>query len=196
MANTSRKGFWPVGTVSGSPWQGSVKRFNHGVGEGGVIGVGDMVTQMTTGNANLAVAATTNLLGCMVSREVILKQRPIGTAMALSGQTAVDLSRKHITSLENTALYVCTAPDAIYEVEAANGTPTIALIGENVDMFHVAASTTTGMSAAVVDVGNPVESSAQFKIVGLVERADNEAAANMKVLVMVNEHLYKVATGI
>ena len=197
MANKNRGGFWPVGTMSGSPWQGSVKRFGHGLAEQGVIGVGDMLTLSTTGNVNYAVAATKFLIGSMVSKEVVGKPRPIGTAMALSGQDSVDLTRKHVTTKENTFVYVCTAPDAIYEVEAYNGTPFLPNIGSTCNLIFQAASTTTGMSQMVVDIGDVSASNAgKFKIVGIVERADNEAASNMKILVMVNEHLFNAPTGI
>ena len=49
MANSNRRGFWPVGTLSGSPWQGSVKRFNHGYGEAVIMGIGDMCELESTG---------------------------------------------------------------------------------------------------------------------------------------------------
>ena len=198
MANVSRKGFWPVGTLSGSPWQGSVKRWGHGAGEARSLGIGDMCVLTATGNVNIAIASALNIVGSLVSREVIAKQTPSGTTMALSGETAVDLSRKYIKSAEVAQAYVCTAPDAIYECESANGTPTVALIGAQVNLFDVAAGadTTTGLSKQVVDVGNPVVAAGQFKVVGLVARADNEAASNMKIQVVINNPFLRNTTGV
>ena len=58
-----------------------------------------------------------------------------------------------------------------------------------------AGSTSTGISGQVVDVGNPLDTTDTLKVLGLVERADNESAANAKILVLINEHFYKTTTA-
>ena len=104
----------------------------------------------------------------------------------------------------STACYilVCDAPDVIYEVEAVTGSNAsysfaVADVGLNADASTVAGSTVTGTSAAALNMaGAAVTATLQFKIMGVVQRPDNEiTGAATKVLVKINNAQLGAGTG-
>jgi hypothetical protein len=101
-------------------------------------------------------------------------------------------------------MFVLVADDAdlLYEVEAVTGANAsyamlAADVGLNADLSTVAGSTTTGVSAAALDMSTKATTATlQFKVVGTVQRVDNEPTGNAtKVLVKINNATMGGGTG-
>lgn len=197
MANVSRPGAWPVGTVSGSPWQGSVKELPVDAAATDIY-VGDLVTLTATGICN-AVGAHTgiNILGACVGVKPVTGQSLGSTTLALAGNTEVALGQKYSSGAGT--IFVCTAPDAIYEMDATAAVVGQSNVGQTVNIAFPTGSTTTGLSAHVINISQIGTSNlGQLRIVGIPNRVDNTTgAANCHVHVVVNWHTYeKGAAGV
>ena len=121
-----------------------------------------------------------------------------------AGSVTLDTPQYRVAS---TARYVFVedADDVIYEVEEATGsnasyTFLVADIGLNVSHTTVAGSTTTGTSAAALDMSTKATTATlPWKIVGAVQRVDNETFTGVstatKVLVKLNAATLGGGTG-
>ena len=191
MANTDIvRGFKLVGTLHGRPAQ--IRRYFIDdstatfIGDAVKVGGGSDAAGTT---ATVAQAAATNaILGVMVGVDKIT-----GVADA-----DLNLYATHRPASKNMYVWVCDDPDAIYEIQEDGVGATIAAgdIGLNADIVVAAGSATTGMSGMEVDIESKLTTATlQVKILGLVDRADNELAANAKLLVKINNHQYGSHTG-
>lgn len=184
MANTSRiNGFRPVKHATGAPYNGQVNMYAFAAGDATACFVGDAVKfdgSATVGGVATITRATAGaaVLGVVLGF-VPLKIDPVTGAMT-TGSTSLDTPQYRAAS---TAMYalVCDAPDVIYEVEGTNAgsayTYLIADVALNADAYvGGSGSTTTGASAMSLDVGGTKATTAtlQFKIIGAVQRPDNE----------------------
>lgn len=191
MANVDRpNGFMPVGTISGAPWQGAIRKCYSDADN---LFVGDVVIKNTAGQADpksggayVAVDRSTN--GATdIPLGVVVGWEPNPTA----------LHNKYHAASTTYAVYVCTAPDVILECQSDDGTPTVASVGLNFDYVIAAGSTTTGASGMELDGDTGVTTAATpLKLIGMVDSPKNDtASANMKCLVTFNMHAYKTDAG-
>lgn len=128
---------------------------------------------------------------------------PVAGSMT-SGSVSLDTPQYRPAS---TAQYVLVedAPDVIYEVEGTTGgsayTYLLADIGLNADAYYSGSgSTTTGSSAASLDLSTKATTATlQFKILGAVQRPDNETisgtSTSVKYLVKINQATLGNGTG-
>jgi hypothetical protein len=205
MANTSKiAGFRPVKHMTGAPWNGQANIYAVLAADATALFVGDPVKLDGSGHTNGVPSITkatqgANVLGVVVGF-VPQKVDPVSGTMT-SGSTALDTPQYRPASTLMYAL-VCDAPDMIYEVEAVTGSNSavsfaVADIGLNADLATVAGSTTTGVSAAALDMATKATTATlQFKILGSVNRPDNEPTGNStKVLVKINNAIMGGGTG-
>ena len=205
MANTSKiRGFIPVKHVTGAPYNGQANIYAVAASDATAIFVGDPVKITSDGDAQgiqIVTKATAGaaLLGVCVG-VINSKFDPIAGKMS-SGSVALDTPQYRAAS---TAQYILVAdsPDLLYEVEAVTGSNSayafaVADIGLNADLATVAGSTTTGTSAAALDMATKaVTATLQWKIMGVVQRPDNEITGNStKVLVKINNAQLSSGTG-
>lgn len=190
----AKTGFWPVGTLSGSPWQGSVKRYRHGATDEAVA-LGDVVMLTTnTGNANAAIAGSVNIIGVCVGIEPT-PAPDLGVGNLGTGQVDLDVGGKYIANAAVGFVHVVTAPDALYRAYAANGSLTIAEIGENVDLI-AGSNSTAGVSGHVFDAGNPTQATQQFRVIDYDRTIDNTiTGANAAWIVRINENHFRATLG-
>ena len=190
----AKTGFWPVGTLSGSPWQDSVMSMRHGATDEAVA-LGDVVALTTdTGNANAAIAGTLNIVGVCVGIEPT-PHPEVGTGSLGTGSVDLDIGGKYIANAAVGIVKVCVAPDALYRAYAANGSLTIAEIGENVDLI-AGSNSAAGVSGHVFDAGNPTQATQQFRIVDYDRVPGNAiASANAAWIVRINENLFRATLG-
>lgn len=161
MANVDRpRGFTPIGTLSGSPWQASVETIicdaTHAA-----IGVGDLIEMTADGYPDVLTAGATDsgVFG------VVVGVLPMGAGW---NATTGTLGDNHISATEPTlvgagtrslaantagALLVATAPDLLMVgQEDGDTTPlTLAAVGSNVDIINPGADATTGNSLMEID---------------------------------------------
>ena len=183
MANISKiRGFIPVKHVNGSPYNGQANIYAVAAADGTAIFVGDPVKLASDANAQGIQQVTKATAGAAILGVCVgiinPKLDPVGGNMT-AGSIALDTPQYRPAS---TAAYilVCDAPDVVYEAEAVTGSNAsysfaVADVGLNADASTVAGSTVTGTSAASLNMaGAAATATLQFKILGVVQRPDNE----------------------
>lgn len=199
MANTSRiNGIKPVKHLNGSPYNGQANLYFVPSSDATAIYVGDPVklggTSSTTGVPSVTLAAAGNAVLGSVVGIVNTKLDPV-TGKLTSGSISLDTPVFRAASTDCFVL-VSDAPDIVYEAEASNGTPAVTDIGLNINHAVGTPSATTGNSGAYLDFGTEASTATlTYKLIGFVQRPDNEVGASAKMLVTVNNHQYKGSTG-
>jgi len=208
MANTSRiYGLRPVKHASGAPYNGQANIYAVLASDGTALFVGDPV--VLDGNADArGIASVTKaaqagpVLGVVVGI-INPKLDPVQGTMTF-GAIALDTPQYRAAS---TLQYILVedAPDVIYEAEACTGsnasyTYLLADIGLNVSHSLVTGSITTGVGATALDMSTKATTATlPFKIVGAVQRVDNETISGtstaVKLLVKINAATLGNGTG-
>lgn len=205
MPNTSKiAGFRAVKHVSGAPYNGQTNIYAVLASDATALFVGDPVKLDGSGNSDGVPSVTKATAGAAVLGviQAILpaKLDPVTGKMS-AGSMVLDTPQYRVAS---TAAYVLVAdsPDVVYEVEAVTGANAsysfaVADIGLNADLSTVAGSTTTGTSAAALDMATKATTATlQWKILGPVQRVDNEpTGASTKVHVVLNNAILGGGTG-
>ena len=204
MSISKINGFRAVKHVNGSPYNGQCNIYATAAADGTAIFPGDPVKLASDANAQgvqIVTKATAGaaILGVCVG-VINPKLDPVAGNMS-SGSIALDTPQYRAASTAQYIL-VCDAPDVIYEVEAATGANAnyafaVADVGLNADATTVAGSTVTGVSAAALNMaGAAATATLQFKILGVVQRPDNDITGNFtKVLVKINNAQLSAGTG-
>lgn len=205
MANTSRiNGFRPVKHVTGAPYNGQANMYVALAADATALYVGDPVILSGTAHTNGIAAIQKAGAGAAVLGVVVgivnAKVDPVSGSMT-AGSIALD-TPQYRPAFTLQYIMVCDAPDVVYEVEAvtgANAAYSFAAVdvGLNADLATVAGSTTTGVSAAALNMATAaITATLQFKILGSVQRVDNEPTGNSaKVLVKINNATLGGGTG-
>lgn len=205
MANLTKiAGFRAVKHVNGSPYNGQANIYATAAADGTAIFVGDPVKLAADANAQgvqIVTKATAGAAVLGVCVGVINTKFDQVLGNMSGGSVSLDTPQYRPASTAQYIL-VCDAPDVIYEVEAATGANAnyafaVADVGLNADAGVVAGSTTTGASAATLNMaGAAATATLQFKIMGVVLRPDNEVTGNFtKVLVKINNAQLGAGTG-
>ena len=188
MANVDRpNGFRPVGHLSGGAFTGRVRKY-YSINDN--LFLGDLVEKEATGTASgsggypgvdrMDSGTADILVGCVVGWEI----------------NPDSLNAMHHAASATLAVYINDDPMTIYEGQC-DGTLAVTDIGLNADVTLGAGSTTTGASGMEIAASGAATTIATpLKIMGLVEREDNDvASANANWLVMLNLHAYKNEGG-
>lgn len=195
MANTdSPFGLIPKMMFDGSPWNGKYRVYYVPSTDGTAIYKGDLVTLSGTGSADgkypgiqQTAAGDTTIVGVAIG---------FGTSPSLMFDIN-NLTRNYRAA--STAMYVAVVDDPAVIFEAQEDSVGAALavteIGNNADVVVGSGSTTTGQSAMEIDSSTAVTTTANLRILRLVDRPDNVLGDNAKWLVMINEHVYRTTVG-
>jgi len=188
MANVDRpNGFRPVGHLSGGAFTGRTRKY-YSVNDN--LFLGDIVEKEATGTASGSGgypgvdrfdSATADIaVGVVVGWEI----------------NPDSLTALHHAASTSLAVYINDDPMTIYEGQC-DGTLAVTDIGLNADVTIGSGSTTTGASnMEIAASGAATTQATPLKIMGLVEREDNDvASANANWLVMLNLHAYKNEAG-
>jgi len=199
MANTSKiNGFRPVKHLNGSPYCGQSNIYFTPSTDGTAIYVGDVVklagSADSVGTPTVTLAAAGDAVVGIVVGIVNTKVDPV-TGKLSSGSISLDTPQYRVAST-NTYLLVADSSDVIFEVESSNGTPAATEVGLNINHAIGTPSATTGTSGATIDFGTDATTAAlTFKILGFVNRPDNEIGASAKMHVKINNHQFNGGTG-
>lgn len=205
MANISKiRGFTPVKHTNGSPYNGQANIYFVPASDGTALFVGDPVKLLADANAQGVQQVTKATAGAAVLGVVVgiinTKLDPIAGGMT-GGSISIDTPVYRPASTGQYVL-VCDSPDVVYEVEASTGANAaysfaVADVGLNADLTTVAGSTTTGTSGASLNMaGAATTATLQWKILGVVQRPDNEITGQYtKVLVKINNTQMGAGTG-
>jgi len=188
MANTDApSGFKPVMHRDGSPWNGQVRRCVFLAADTTATFVGDAVKSSGTADAD-GIPSVAQLGTNTAARGVVVAFEPDPTNLGLNYRTASTLRYA----------YICEDPTVLYEVQEDDATATniaITAVGNNTDIVVGTGSTTTGVSGMEIDADGVGTSTAQCRIVQLVQKPDNAIGASAKWLVYFNEHENSSTTG-
>jgi hypothetical protein len=191
MANVDTPfGLRPVGDLTGRPYTGAVQAFSTAAGDGTAIFLGDPVvlsgtSQTINGRVYLDVdqAATGNVIvGVVVGVDPVIG----------AGANGRD-STVHRAASTVRILYVCTDPNAVFEIQEVSGGTALTAndAGLNADFVVAAGSATTGLSGVELNnVGEATTNTLDLQIVGKVARDDVEIGEHCKWLVRINRHQY------
>ena len=205
MANISKiRGFTPVKHTNGSPYNGQANIYAVPASDGTALFVGDPVKLLADANAQGVQQVTKATAGAAVLGVVVgiinTKLDPIAGGMT-GGSISIDTPVYRPASTGQYVL-VCDSPDVVYEVEASTGANAaysfaVADVGLNADLTTVAGSTTTGTSGASLNMAGAANTATlQWKILGVVQRPDNEITGQYtKVLVKINNAQMGAGTG-
>jgi len=184
MANADKvKGFIPVGTLSGSPWQSSVQQFELDATHA-AIGVGDLVQMTADGYLDILAAGETGFIGVVVG----VLNHNASTVLGKIGDNFLSNSEPTRTGINaksvplNTAgtILVCTAPDVLLEGSEDGDTDPLELadVGSNVEIIGGGPNATTGISDMYIDSSShATTNSLPLRLIGLVQDPDNEYVA-------------------
>lgn len=198
MANTSRiSGFRPVKHLNGSPWMGNTNIYYVSSASAN-MGVGDPVkvggTASATGVATVALAAAADAILGVVVGVINAKLDPVTGAMT-AGSIALD-TPQYIASSGSGFVLVCDDPTVVFEAETSGTTLAAADVGLNINHAAGTFDTTRGSSQATLDTSTKNTTAAHtFKLLGFVQRPDNEIGTAAKMLVKINNHQYGQGTG-
>lgn len=190
MANADTPfGFKPIRQLGAAPISGGGGRYYRATGDSTDIFIGDPVdlggTGDTAGTAPSVVRATAGSGGYVV-----------GVVTGIENNTSDNLSRKYLPSGVAGYLLVDDNPNTEFEVQedSAGNALTATAIGSNIDFVIGSGNQTTGISATEINSDTcDTTNTLQCRVLGLVDRADNELGANAKWRVKFNLHRYSAA---
>ena len=187
MANISKiAGFKPVKHITGAPYNGQANIYT--VKSGTKLVPGDLV-KLTGGASQNGIAevdAASNdaaVLGAVVG-VVPAKMDPV-TGKLSGGSIALDTPVSVTGGSTPAYVLVADAPDIVYEVEKATFTATDVGTSGGFDFAGTAGgnATTGNSNMYLTDTATGV-----VQVLGLVQRVNNEAGANAKVLARITNN--------
>jgi hypothetical protein len=199
MPNIDRpSGFFPVGHLDGSKWNGAVQMFLFD--QSNAVYIGDPVKSGGTAGAAGVFVNGINCEGMPNADRAAAGNTLVGVVIAFlplyNDQTVI---HKAADSTKRIGLVV-TGPDTVFEVQEDSVGNDIAVtqVGNNFDMVTwLAGNSTSGVSAVELDSSDSSgTSSAQFRLLRLAQTVDNALGTNAKWLVYINEHEFKTTTGV
>lgn len=193
MANDDTPfGFKPIRKNGGSPETGGVGRYYRGTGDANNLFIGDPValsgTGDTAGTAPGVVRATAGSGGLV-----------IGVVTGIENNTSDNLGRSYLPSGSAGYVLVADSPTQEYEVQEDSDSNALAItaIGSNIDFIFGTGNTTTGISACELDSTScDTTNTLQCRVLGLVDRSDNEIGNYAKWRVRFNTHSNLTTTGL
>jgi hypothetical protein len=192
MANANAPfGLRPVGKLSGAPFAGAVRAFSVAAGDGTAIYIGDPVkgagtSQFINGQtySDVVQAATGDVL----------------TGVVVGVEPVTSTSTIYRVASTQRIVYVNVDPDALFEIQQGTGGTALNAndIGLNANFAVSAGSATTGLSGVTLNnVGEATTNTLDLKIIGIVNRADNDPGSAVttggdasRFLVRINRHQY------
>jgi hypothetical protein len=188
--------------MSGSPWSGYVRAYEVDAAASDIF-VGDLVIMEADGKVAPATAGDGHIVGVCVGALNHLPSKNSGVSDHFMASSSPTLQPSYSSGAGQ--ILVAVGTDIIYEAQEDGDTDPLAIIdiGSNVDMIAThSGSTTTGRSGQEIDSDSHVTTSAQLKLVGFVDRPDNEqgdvgvlaSGDNARWLVRINEsHFFTVS---
>lgn len=182
-------GFKHVGTMAQGDVTGKVKRFKVDSGNSTKLGIGDVV--LVTGDADTDGISEVGIGTANTANTGVV----VGVEPSYSGE---NLTKNYLAASTAGYLLVNTDPDALYEVDVANGPLSVDDVDLNVPLVATE-GTVNGIlftsNMKVNDTGANTTATLPFRVVKLLE--DSSGTLGNRALVKPNETTYRLgATGI
>lgn len=196
MPNENRpSGLRPVGTVSGTQYNGAARLYAIDAANANAFAIGDPVVTVAAGADPRGIPYITLAAATGAIRGVV-----VGLFDTFPGIAKVDNLNQIIRTAgaKSTVWYamVVDDPNAVFEVqEIGTGTP-LTLADVNLNTNLVVGTNNGFVSGWQLDnASEAVTATLQCKILGLVQRMDNEVGQFAKWLVKINNHELNSGTG-
>lgn len=187
MANVDApRGLKPVRSLSSGPEGFAVRQYKKEASV--ILAPGDPVVLTGSAEAVTGIPLITRAQGSegtpTTITGVVVAIDPIRTA----------LNQKHMAAADAGYVMVCDDPNMLFELQDDGAGDTIAVgdVGQTGDLVVGNANVTIGKSIVELDTST-VGSDAQVQVMEIIQREDNEIAANAAILVRINEHTYNAA---
>lgn len=192
MANANIPfGLRPVSTVSGAPYTAVGREYVIDSGDSTAVFIGDPV-KITGGSTFLNGQTYSNVIQAATG-DVIT-----GVVVGVCSDTRDSLIYRAASTTRR--VLVCDDPNVLFEIQqGTGGTPLTANdIGLNANFAVGSGSTATGLSGVTLNnVGEATTNTLDLKIVGMVNRADNDPGSAVgtgadasRFLVRINRHRF------
>jgi hypothetical protein len=192
MANTDNAtGLRPVKYLGGAAYTGATRRFYVPASDSTAIYVGGLVKPGGSADADGVMAVTGDVSTGDAVLGVVVAVDAVGGAAGVGR----DAPTYRVADTER-YVFVADDPNLLFEVQddSVGGALAAANVGNSADLTgFTSGSTGTGKSSIEIDSSTATASgdgTEDVVIVGLVQRVDNEIAANAKWLVRLNNHFY------
>lgn len=170
-----------VGHTSGSPLNARIRQMTATTAV--ACFPGDFVKLVAAGTVEPAAAGDLLIGVC------------VGVVPSYSDVTKIPSLKYKEAAVAGTVL-VCDDPESEFEIQCDGAFYTQADIGQNADIVATAGSTLKGRSQHEISSTRGALA-AQLRVVGLVNRPDNDNASNFnRVIVRINEHQHTTLAGI
>jgi hypothetical protein len=198
MANVDRpNGAQLVNTLSAAAFNAATKVYEADASAGNIF-PGDFVILEADGKVAPATAGATEIVGVCIGVLPWMPNKVNGVSGHNISTDNINLMLKYHATGAAGMILVHSDPDAIYEMQEDGDTSDLALtdIGTNVDILATAGSTTTGLSQQEIDSSSATTATAQLRVLGMVDRPDNELGDWARWLVKINESHFTKLTGV
>lgn len=193
MANINRvNGFSPVRMLSGAPWNGATMKCSKAAGTTVThdLMVGDLVIFSATADARGYPGVIRATAGdAQPAVGVITGFEPNPDHLDRAGW---------VDGADAATVHVCVDPMVVYEAQADEAVE-VTSVGLNLNMVQTSAGSRVGSGCSGQQVDGTIGSSLatwQLKLIGFPDRPDNAVnALYNKVLVIINNHIFKGHTG-
>jgi hypothetical protein len=201
MANPNKpSGLTPKNMISGADWDGRGNLYYIDQTDTNAYYTGDVVALSGSGSADgvpgitLATAGNTAVGVIIGLGGISTKGGPYVDPGNLNASLAVPA-----TKIKGYTCLVCDDPNVIFEVQESNGPLAVTDIGLNANLLYAAPSNPVNVYSGMTlnATGKATTSTLNFKILGLVQRADNALGAFAKWRVLINNHAFRAGiTGV
>lgn len=195
MANQNKPfGLRPIGTLSGGPWNNSVRTYAVLAADTDPIYIGDLVKLAGT---NTLTVLPSGGHPVPVATKAATGDQAIGVCVGIEPLYA-DLNTNYRKASTLMGIRVVTDPNALFEIQGDADTFDPADVGLNASITVGTGSTTTGISNAVLDQST-VETTTTLavQIIGMSSVVDNDVSSTATYPVFVvrlNQHQFIEAT--
>lgn len=198
MANVdSPFGLRPRRYLNGAPWNGQVRPYLIPSTDGTACFVGDPVKPHGSAGAAGLVVDGVPAGGLPTVIQAAAGNVCIGVIVAFE-PLKTNLETKHRLASTNRIAYVCDDPNVVYEIQEVSGGTALTAdeVGLNVNFVVTAGSTTTGLSGVELNnSGEATTAALNCRILGLVQREDNEYGEHAKWEVLLNDHSFRAGVA-
>lgn len=112
-----------------------------------------------------------------------------------------DVNSTYLNQIYRTAstlrtVFVVDDPNILIEIQAYGATVVETMFGGNADIVAGTPNNTTGISGSYINVAAVSSATAQLRILGMTQEANNELGVYTRLICYINEHEHKSTTGV
>jgi hypothetical protein len=200
MANVdSAFGLRPIRYLNGAPWNGQCRRYLLPSSDTSNRFIGDPVTLGGDAGASALVVNGIPAWGLPTCAILTPGAGIVGVIVGFEVK-ASDLTILYGPASENRIALVVDDPNVVFEVQEVSGGTALTSteVGLNANLVSGTGSTSTGISGwELNNSGEATTVTLDVKILGLVQREDNDYGEHAKWEVIMNHHRYRAgSTGV